>query len=683
MNSLLSNLRRSRDRRTKSSTSSSKAKPLDILPDLTELSEQEDEGRASTSSHRLSARRASVARKRDTPLILGVEGLFFDGFMPEFPPRQRPAPPAPRARKVTPTKPAPLRLESPLDSIDVRFSGLEFPFSQVPGSPTSLHARSTSPSPSISSVSTTSSAASASSPAKTFTPPTSDDESHDVHGSRLVRKSTVKSQHGLVGYIAGARKQRSVSEKSFVDLSVDNDDDASWFAQDIGDSFVLSSHDAELPETRPTGKSRFSKPLPTVPRFSIQSLRSPAASPSVQLDPTFPSRRNSYIPSRPPPPPPIRIIDIDSDTNIFIAPPTPETPVARITNTMEEKTEELLTLIANAALSTTPSLSTPSNPSRLSTGSSLAPMSACASSWDFIVATPTTASHAAPATPRPPPRSSVPADIFDALVEDEPREMEVSHFNTLTITTDDFDLGELELEWTPDSDDESPPATPRSTESASVYSQASMPIMCASDFDLDSIPLEPCTPAMSMFFAPADDMYYAAAMPDSPLIRPHDDPFGAPAPERALRSRWSSSTLAESFAEGRGATWMGRFAFGSAASKKTSTPGSPTKSAFSLRSPTMPSFGLPKAKPASATPTKKPSAPASGASPSKKPAAPSSTPPPGKPARYSPEPRGLSRRESNVSLCTIDSCDSTFSASSSSSSGRRRKPIPIEIFMRA
>ena len=273
ISSVLSNLRRSRDRRTKSSAAPSKAKPLDILPDLAELSEQEDDGRASPSSHRLSARRASVARKRDTPLLYGHEGLFFDGFMPEFPPRQRPAPPAPRPRRVIPNKPAPLLLESPLDSIDFRFSGLELPFSQVPTSPTSLRARSTSPTPSVSSsrsVSTTSSGTSTASPMKACTPPTSDDESHDFHGSRLMRASTIKSQHGLVGYVPGSRKQRSVSEKSFVDVSVDNDDDASWFAQDISDSFVLSSTEGEPSETRPTGRSRFSKPLPTVPRFSLQ-----------------------------------------------------------------------------------------------------------------------------------------------------------------------------------------------------------------------------------------------------------------------------------------------------------------------------------------------------------------------------------------------------------------------------
>lgn len=341
---------------------------------------------------------------------------------------------------------------------------------------------------------------------------------------------------------------------------------------------------------------------------------------------------------------------------------------------MEEKTEELLALLANAALSSGITLALPAGPSRLSCGSSLAPMSATPSSYNFVVSTPTMSQSGTPITPRPLPRSSVPADIFNSIIDDS-QDLSVSSLPEEGDLLDEVEFGDLE--WLPESDDESLPTTPQSARSQSIYSQSSMPRFFSSelDLDLDSIPLEPCTPALTAFFeSPCDDYAGDVAMPDSPLIRPFDD---LPQ-EKVLRSRWSSSTLAESLAERRGSGWMGRLAFGSTSGKK-----SPTKPSFSLKSPTLPSFNI--AKPTFASPTKKASTPVTTptASPAKKPFVLAAAPSPTKAPRLSGSPRTLSRRESNASLCTSDSGESTFSASSSSSNGLRRKPIPVEIFMRS
>lgn len=338
---------------------------------------------------------------------------------------------------------------------------------------------------------------------------------------------------------------------------------------------------------------------------------------------------------------------------------------------MEEKTEELLALLANAALAnaalTTTSLAVPAGPSRLSCMSNpTTPMSTTPHNYEFVVPTPTVA--------RPLPRF-VPADIPE--LSDPEGDSPVSA-NFYAADIDELDLGALELEWVPDSDDdESMPPTPRSASPPSIYSQASMPRVLLSQLSLDAIPLEPATPAGSSFFLDDDDAaFYGIPIPDSPSVHPHDDLFFPVQPEKVLRSRWSSSTLAESMVEHRSSGWMGRFAFGGG--KR-----SPTKSSFALKSPTMPHFTVPK--PAFGSPAKKdkvstPSAPGSSAfgSPTKKSAMPS----PAKSSRGSPL-RTLGRRNSNISLCASDSGESVCSASSTTSNGLKRKPIPVEIFMRA
>lgn len=303
---------------------------------------------------------------------------------------------------------------------------------------------------------------------------------------------------------------------------------------------------------------------------------------------------------------------------------------------MEEKTDALLALLANAALTTCLTVDT-AGPSRLSVVSSTATPTSPIST--FVVRTPTAAAPVTPTaepTPRALPRFSVPADLSDFFTEDTP----ISVDGDATLAEglpEDID----DLDWL-DSDEDSMPSTPTSIKS--LYSQASLPRYHKPT--LDEVPLEPCTPALSAFYdAPMDmDDFFGAAIPDSPLLSSALLPPAA-ADERKLRSRWSSSTLATLAERDRTSRWMER---------------------FKLKSPTRSTFGLPK--PAVPSPTKK--TPTS--SPSKKPV----TPP--RPSRE------VRRRESNVSLSS-DSGDSVFSNSSgtsTASNGLRRKPIPVEIFMR-
>lgn len=224
------------------------------------------------------------ARKRNSRRVVltGAEGLNLDDI---FPPTPRPASSPPTVLQLT----AQAALESPLDSIPLRFSPLGL-YSNVPTSPSSSRsARSPSPTPSVASVASASTVSSAASIpaacANVLTPPTSDDECTEMMASRLARAPKVKSQRGTIGYVPGARKNRSASEKSVVDLDLSRGtadaDDANWFAQDISDAFILVSElefvgkaavprTPALPPVQASGRSRFSKPLPSVPRFSIQ-----------------------------------------------------------------------------------------------------------------------------------------------------------------------------------------------------------------------------------------------------------------------------------------------------------------------------------------------------------------------------------------------------------------------------
>ncbi|KAJ3555080.1 hypothetical protein NM688_g2772 [Phlebia brevispora] len=383
MNSILSNLkRRSRSRTKPEFTSPSKAKPLHILPGVTE----EDEERYSISSVRSTspyqspihcARRsfggsATVGgrcsqditeRKRDSRKVVltGIEGLSFDDFFPLYDEPPRPAPIPPCARPVITTPPATRPLsdfssksivcDGSLDELDLKLAApkINFDFPASPSTPRT--SRSHSPTPSCSSsrtTSTTASSRSASSRDGPITPLTSDDE---LQGPQMRAFQTPTRKPQRASMQVKKPEPLPLHAHSYEDDEDSDAEDAAWIVQSISDAFILSTPSSPIspmlstsnvdlrarpdslpppPRMRTTGRSRFSKPLPVVPRLSIppHSIRGP----SIQLDPAFHSQANRHpaIPSRPPPPPPIRI-DCPSPT-------------------MEEKTDELLRLLANAAL---------------------------------------------------------------------------------------------------------------------------------------------------------------------------------------------------------------------------------------------------------------------------------------------------------------------------------------------
>lgn len=640
--------RKSRSRTKPELNSPSKAKPLDILPGLTEA--EEEESRPSTSSVASTSSSGSnaflspnycasrsfggthnsliqdsVDRKRGSRRVVltGAEGLTFEDFFPlsTEPPRPAPSPPTTKPISVEPRRPFSQQsfvVESPLDSIDFRFSGLNIPFN-FPSSPHTR--RSNSPTSSIASSRTTSSTASSSSTASRIailTPPTSDDESHPKSQTHpnLTRVSTHKSHRASVHYIKSVPdlvRSTRISEP-MPQLSRDdgdNSEDVSWFAQELSDIVTivpdtadsmpstpkLAEHsrarpDSVFPASRSSGRKRQSKPLPAVPRLSIQ-ISSPRG-PSVQLDPTFPERKRYPIPSRAPPPPPIYI---DS-------PPSP---------TMEEKTDELLALLANAALDSG------------FTGTGLGGLN------EFPPSLPVTPSSEfavyTPLPSRPPPRMSVPADINDFLDDERSPDNQ-------DLLSDERDDGEG-LEFELDDDYLPSPEWPRTPKGVSVYPQASLSI--------DAIPLEPETPKVnSGFDCSMNSMEYESplspAMPDSPLV----GMYAFNALQRPLRSQWSSSTLS-SLVDSRQtpsspSTWKLRFHIGSS---------SHSKEADKLKA----SISRPSLKPTKATPLS--------------PVMQSSVP--------------VDRRNSSSSG---HSDGGTESADSTANSGTKRKPIPLEIFLR-
>ncbi|THH14795.1 hypothetical protein EUX98_g9560 [Antrodiella citrinella] len=606
--SLLPHLKRRTRTPKRDISSPSKAKPLDILPGLAE----EDETRWSSSSSTSTSSSPSAYRtsrslpltgrafsdvKRDSRRVVltGVEGLSFDDFFPlsSAPPRPAPAPPV-------------SRIESPLDDINLRFSGLgismEFP------SPPLNSRRDQSPTPSESSSRTSASASSTTSRKSSTTPPTSDDESSK---SRLSRSPTCKSQRASVVFTkstADMPKRTTFAPVSFVpeieeeEEEFSDGEDASWYAEDISDIVTLSSMLPQFPATPTSATSdprarpdsltppprraeaavhRQSKALPVLPRISVHAPNGP----SFQLDPSITSPYRRFIPSRPPPPPPIRVEQCSSPT-------------------MEEKTDELLELLANAALGSG-FLGTGLRQVEEPLSTPVTPCSIFAISGDS----------------RPPPRSAIPADISDAM-EDSSMDGDDGSFVDL------YYHSEHGVPMTPDS--------------ISVYSQASR----LSPSPLSSYEFEVETPtAVVMNFSmlpesPDVGMYPSFTPPSTP---PSDAPE---MPERPLRSRWSSSTLS-SFDASRQAppsasSWMLRFHL----------PGSSPKS------------------PKSPTHAKKPSAFKVPLSPTAK--------------RSLDMDHPLLRRDStnSNSRLSVDSTSASDSGDSTSSNGLRRKPIPVEIFMR-
>lgn len=590
-NKLLPGMKRRARYPSKQETLSIKSKPLDILPNVSE----EEEGRPSSFESTTSFRSFTLGprvfskdpaeRKRDSRRVVltGAEGLTFEDFfpVPDTPPRPAPAPPLYQTEKPS---------ESPLDEINLRFSGLgiELDFPSPPADVLSLpnRHRQQSPSPSVSSTVTSGSSSSRSSATgKTpVTPLTSDDESRP----HLLRAPTCKSHRASIIYAKSMPDINacvSTGAESYDEVDSDVDSDAEWFARDISDVVTLTS---PLPpafpisdsRTRPDsmlppphrGRSRDSKPLPTVPRLSTQATTIAIGRPSAQLDPTFPERRKSFlIPSRPPPPPPIAITRCSAAT-------------------MERETEELLAQLASAAL----------NSGFLGTGLS-PPRPGRLSPTCSVPSSPSSAFVVRPLSrARPLPRMSLPADVLD--------------YSDETPYTPGA-TAELEVELLPEADLEPEPSTPQlwpaSPVSASVYSQPSM--------SAGSPPL-----------SPASSYSFSIEVPGSALAADS-------VPERVLRSRWSSSTLGSQFErENASASWMARFHLSPSKRGKGKSP-APT--------PTSPSKRTSKS-----------------------------------PLKRSFELERLERRDSRSSRMSDTHSDS---GDSTASSGLRRKPIPVEMFIRA
>lgn len=575
-------------------------------------------------------------------VLTGAEGLTFEDF---FPPSSSPKPPRPApAPPLYDREGSSQAGQSPLDSIDLRFSGLgislDFPspplepiaLSASPAqSPLAARRREHSPSPSVSSATTsrTSSSTGFGSPRvrrDLFTPPTSDDDSLPATPTRphLMRSPTCKSHRASIFFAQSMPDLSKLAGES--DTESDVDSDAEWYARDISDILTLStplppSFPAALaastskdPKARPDSvmplkRARYSKALPAVPRLNIQAAGNP--SPNTQLDPTFAQarrRRSFLIPDRPPPPPPIRIITCAPSSYS----PPPSSPLSPTATEMEARTEELLAELASAALNTGflgTGIAAPYTPGPWSAGTAPPTPSSA-----FVV--PPSASSM-----RPPPRMSLPIDISEGLV--------------------------IDASASPESE---APTTPQSV---SVYSQlssraggASSPVSSFS-FDIDVSLVDGSTPASE--HADVD----LPAAPDSP-----DAAAFAPA-ERVLRSRWSSSTLSSQVqAERESFSWISRLTL--SPTKKTArkhvapafpSPKSPTK--------TMSAFVLPS-----------PKSPTRAANPKRYGYV--------DPAAYGRH-RGLERRDSRASRLSESSADSECS---SRSDGLRRKPIPVEMFLR-
>ncbi|KAI0674659.1 hypothetical protein C8Q78DRAFT_609807 [Trametes maxima] len=549
-NRILPNLkRRSRPSNKNGEASPSKAKPLHILPNLAEEDEQPRHSCSSTSSmpaakhpSRFPANCATVGarpsvdqvihikRESRRVVLTGVEGLTFDDFFPlSSAPRVRTPSPTPTERRPSPpprsaaSSPA---SDSPLDDINLRFSGLGISLDFPPAPPSATirpsrsfsRKREQSPTPSNASSDVSSSDSSPKTPCTT--PPTSDDESPCK--SNLTRAPTFKSQRASILFMKSMPDLAEPTvRKSSIASTVGDDDsileELEWIARDVSDMVTLSTPlpptfpgkptdttpdsrarpDSVLPPPRKqpvAGKSRISRPLPIVPRISIQDVTGPSA----QLDPTFPMRRRSYmVPSRPPPPPPVSV-------------PVPQSP----TSAMEQATEELLAELANAALGAgfLGTELTASQDGYLSAES----MPSTPSS-QFIVTSPSSL--------RPLPRTGVPADISDSA-----------------------EIGPVELLVSSDPTAHMWPSTPQSISEYSQMTDSSPPTSPLSSFDFD----------VDVSHVLSHREQASAALESS--LRRTSSSISIVPPERTLRSRWSTSTLG-SLAEGssHSTSWLPRF----------------------------------------------------------------------------------------------------------------------------
>ncbi|TBU36787.1 hypothetical protein BD309DRAFT_1068269 [Dichomitus squalens] len=662
-NRILPNLKRRSRPTNKAENSPAKAKPLHILPNVAEEDEYPSRQSCSslsslptnpnpssyqsspfvTASATLGARPTHDKRDSRRVVLTGVEGLTFDDF---FPPSSAPRvrTPSPPPRPITPpprSVTSSSGTESPLDDINLRFSGLgislDFPSppSSATRNPSFSRNREQSPSPSL----TSSDASTCSPKTPCSTPPTSDDDESPSKESHLMRAPTFKSQRASVLFMQSMPDLAEAPRKTSITSLLDDDvsEEVAWFAQDISEIVTLASPlppafpleasgPARDPRARPDSvvplprkHSRGDRPVPTLPRISIQD--SGERSPSAQLDPTFPSKRRSYlIPSRPPPPPPV------------CCPPRSPSLSA-----MEQATEELLAELANAALGAGflgTELTFPH--SALSDAGSVPP----SPSSHFIVKSPLTPCSAASNDMRPPPRSSVPADIFDFC--DSPIDTpSMCSFFTPPTSSMSNRLNPQQHQW---------PTTPVSAVSMSVYSQTdSAPASPLSSFDFDI--------DVSHVRAPSE----RPATPDSPMRVHAPTPRRMPSmrsvgsaadQERTLRSRWSTSTLG-SIADSHGHSWLGRFTL---SPSKKGKGGSSSKHAAPQPAPVLAPVN---------THLQRKNAVKSSHSPK----------------RSMDSERGVSRRDSRSSR--VSESSASDSGESTASSGLRRKPIPLVLLSTA
>ncbi|KAI0703233.1 hypothetical protein C8Q76DRAFT_824045 [Earliella scabrosa] len=551
--------------------------------------------------------------KRDSRRVVltGVEGLTFDDF---FPPSSAPRvrTPSPPPRPITPPRsvaPSP-GSDCTLDDINLRFSGLgiSLDFPSPPSSATSFsplsRRREQSPTPS-----TASSEASTASP-KTpcSTPPTSDDES--PYKSNLMRAPTFKSHRASVLFMKSMPDLTEPVRKSSICSVVEDDvsEEVEWIAREIGDIVTLASPVPPASPLTPSSADFHARPdsMPPPPRKQGagrgRSSKVPPALPRIHIQDS--SSRGPSAQLDPTFPLSRRSYLIPSRP-----PPPPPVPKSPSLSAMEQATEELLRELANAALGAGLLGTELTQQDAWSCAGSVPP----SPSSHYIVSTPIT-----PSGLRPPPRSAIPADILD-LSEESPIEAPLPRRE----------------QW---------PTSPLS--SASVYSQrtdSSAPASPMSSFDFD----------IDVTFV-SDSR---CGTPVTPMRRSPSTLSMAADPERALRSRWSTSTLG-SLAESHSHSWLPRFTL------------SPSKKAKKEKAAT-----------AAATP-----APATSSSHSPSNSASSPVSPLQRknalksahvPKRSIDSDHGVTRRDSRSSR--VSESSASDSGDSHTSAGLRRKPIPITL----
>ena len=405
------------------------------------------------------------------------------------------------------------------------------------------------------------------SPASSISSAASSSSSDDTVGQPPLTPSTSDDEHILTSLSVTAPNSKRLSVlfvKSMPDLrpanlkntaseeiSEEDGEEAEWLTQEMQDFVTLSSPPV-------SDESLSSRPESFLPPFHLSNPAlkelSSVIGPSAQLDPTFhfcqKKTRSFVVPSRPPPPPPIQICPASPLNNVFAVSSPP---------------------LSTAAIPPTPISS------------------------------------------RPPPRSSIPADV------DELMQMDM----------DDFDF--LELTEARDSCTDSP--------FNSILNAYQHSPVTSFGFGVDDLPTTPSS------FAFSDDSHHYD-LPRSPLYRSSSLISTASSSTRRLRSKWSTSTLGSVYNnQTQPSSWMSKFSFKKGSSKEKAVPSTPT---------------LPSS-PGSAKKEKRRKFTGTDVIVR---------------CSYESDVAQVGRRDSRGSR------NSSESVESSPSPGLRRKPIPVEIFMK-